>query len=105
MQPPLRIHPTRESSIRHAREMRKEPTDAERRLWSYLRNRQTANFKFRRQHPIGSFIVDFCCIECASRHLARQIRMAARAQPPHVPLPCVPLSTQYRRRYDIWSLL
>jgi len=63
MNPPLRIHPTRESSIRHAREMRKAPSDAERRLWSCLRNRQLGNFKFRRQHPIGPFIVDFCCIE------------------------------------------
>jgi very-short-patch-repair endonuclease len=43
--------------------MRKAPSDAERRLWSCLRNRQLGNFKFRRQHPIGPFIVDFCCIE------------------------------------------
>ena len=43
--------------------MRKNPTDAERRLWSYLRGRQGNGFKFRRQHPIGPFIVDFCCIE------------------------------------------
>ncbi len=63
MRPPLQIHPTRESSIRHAREMRKEPTDAERRLWSYLRGRRFDNFKFRRQHPIGPFIVDFCCVQ------------------------------------------
>ena len=46
-----------------AREMRRDSTDAERRLWSYLRGRQLENFKFRRQHPIGPFIVDFCCIE------------------------------------------
>jgi len=43
--------------------MRRDSTDAERRLWSYLRGRQLENFKFRRQHPIGPFIVDFCCIE------------------------------------------
>src|SRR5271165_2158590 len=63
MKPPLRIHPTSESSIRHAREMRRDSTDAERRLWAYLHGRQLENFKFRRQHPIGPFIVDFCCIE------------------------------------------
>jgi very-short-patch-repair endonuclease len=63
MKPPLQIHPTRASSIRDARQMRKNPTDAERRLWSYLRGRQGNGFKFRRQHPIGPFIVDFCCIE------------------------------------------
>ncbi len=38
-------------------------TDAERVLWQSLRNRQLAGFKFRRQKPIGSYIVDFVCIE------------------------------------------
>ena len=41
--------------------MRKEPTDAEARLWRLLRNRRFANFKFRRQLPIGPFIADFVC--------------------------------------------
>ena len=36
-------------------------TPAEKLLWSHLRNRQVAGFKFRRQHPIGRLIVDFCC--------------------------------------------
>lgn len=38
-------------------------TDAERVLWQSLRNHQLAGFKFRRQKPIGSYIVDFVCIE------------------------------------------
>ncbi|HVA13901.1 MAG TPA: endonuclease domain-containing protein, partial [Stellaceae bacterium] len=38
-------------------------TDAERRLWSVLRDRRLAGFKFRRQHRLGSFIVDFVCFE------------------------------------------
>jgi very-short-patch-repair endonuclease len=38
-------------------------TDAERLLWSVLRNRRFAHFKFRRQVPIGSFIVDFVCFD------------------------------------------
>ena len=38
-------------------------TDAERRLWSLLRNRQLDGHKFRRQHPIGTFVADFVCIE------------------------------------------
>jgi primosomal protein N' (replication factor Y) len=38
-------------------------TQAERRLWSALRNRRTAGFKFRRQHQIGYYIVDFFCPE------------------------------------------
>ncbi len=38
-------------------------TDAERRLWSVLRSRRLLGYKFRRQRPIGPFIVDFACIE------------------------------------------
>jgi very-short-patch-repair endonuclease len=40
-----------------------EMTDAERGLWSALRSRRLAGYKFRRQHPVGPFIVDFACIE------------------------------------------
>ena len=46
-----------------ARDLRKNQTDAERLLWYYLRDRCLAGHKFRRQHPIGPFIVDFVCIE------------------------------------------
>ncbi|MBW2033435.1 MAG: endonuclease domain-containing protein [Deltaproteobacteria bacterium] len=38
-------------------------TDAERLLWQHLRNRQLGGYKFRRQRPIGSYIVDFVCLE------------------------------------------
>ena len=38
-------------------------TDSERLLWQGLRNRQLGGFKFRRQKPIGPFIVDFVCME------------------------------------------
>ena len=48
----------------HARRLRREATDAERRLWSHLRNRQLGGFKFRRQEAIGPFIADFACVEC-----------------------------------------
>jgi very-short-patch-repair endonuclease len=40
-----------------------ESTDSERRLWSALRDRQLQGYKFRRQHNVGSFILDFACIE------------------------------------------
>ena len=46
-----------------SRELRKNLTPAERKLWNVLRNRNLGNFKFRRQHPIGSFIADFYCAE------------------------------------------
>jgi very-short-patch-repair endonuclease len=43
--------------------LRKNMTDTERILWQRLRNRQLGGFKFRRQKPIGSYIVDFVCVE------------------------------------------
>jgi adenine-specific DNA-methyltransferase len=46
-----------------AREMRREPTDAERRLWFILRDRKLGGFKFRRQHPVGGYIIDFFGME------------------------------------------
>jgi very-short-patch-repair endonuclease len=48
-------------TIQNARELRKSLTGAEQRLWYVLRNRQSGVIKFRRQHPIGKYIVDFYC--------------------------------------------
>jgi very-short-patch-repair endonuclease len=39
------------------------PTDAEAKLWHLLRDRRMAGFKFRRQHPLGRYILDFYCHE------------------------------------------
>ena len=47
----------------YARRLRRSQTAAERKLWLLLRDRRLAGFKFRRQHPLGPFIVDFCCPE------------------------------------------
>lgn len=41
--------------------MRHQPTPEEEKLWGHLRNRQLLGFKFRRQHSIDRFIVDFYC--------------------------------------------
>ena len=46
-----------------ARRFRRLPTGAEELLWSKVRNYQLAGLKFRRQHRIGRFIVDFYCAE------------------------------------------
>ncbi len=46
-----------------AQALRKKSTDAEIYLWRLLRNRKFHGFKFRRQHPIGGYIVDFICHE------------------------------------------
>ncbi len=46
-----------------ARKLRLTPTDAEIRLWSRLRRKQLEGFRFRRQHPLGPYVVDFFCPE------------------------------------------
>ena len=48
---------------RFARHLRQNMTDAEASLWHHLRNRALMGCKFRRQHPVGPYIVDFACIE------------------------------------------
>jgi very-short-patch-repair endonuclease len=44
-----------------ARDLRQRQTQAEARLWTILRDRRLHGLKFRRQHPLGPFVVDFCC--------------------------------------------
>jgi very-short-patch-repair endonuclease len=46
-----------------ARELRGRLTDAEQRLWRFLRRRQLKGCRFRRQFPLGPYIVDFVCLE------------------------------------------
>ena len=49
--------------LKHARSLRSNQTDAEQLLWGLLRVRRLAGRKFRRQHPIGRYILDFYCHE------------------------------------------
>ena|SRR5438874_2110197 len=46
-----------------ARELRKNLTDTERFAWYRLRQRQLGGHRFRRQVPLGQYIVDFVCLE------------------------------------------
>ena len=48
-------------AYQRARELRQEMTGVEQILWGRLRNRGLDGWKFRRQHPLGPFIVDFYC--------------------------------------------
>jgi very-short-patch-repair endonuclease len=57
-----------------AKEMRREPSVQERRLWKLLRGRRLGGLKFRRQVVIGRYIVDFACM----RH-----RLIVEADGPH----------------------
>ena len=47
----------------HARDLRTNATDAERRLWRHLKGRQLCGLKFRRQFAIAGFVADFACVE------------------------------------------
>jgi very-short-patch-repair endonuclease len=50
-------------NTKKARQLRARMTDAERKLWHFLRNRNFKNLKFRRQVPKGPYIMDFFCAE------------------------------------------
>lgn len=65
-----------------ARTLRKNQTDAERLMWSRLRNRQMLVCKFRRQQMMGNYIVDFLCMEPkiiieldGGQHVQQQVMM------------------------------
>jgi very-short-patch-repair endonuclease len=70
------------SRLRHrdnvpaARDLRVRQTSAEGILWEALRNRRLDGLKFRRQHPVGPFVLDFCCPE---RRLAIELDGAVHA--------------------------
>src|SRR5665647_3152525 len=60
-----RRKPSRERGMKRARakQLRSQQTDAEMRLWYFLRAHRFGGFKFKRQAPIGPYIVDFICFE------------------------------------------
>jgi very-short-patch-repair endonuclease len=74
-------------SEERARELRRSPTEAETRLWNQLRRRQVARARFRRQVPLGPYIVDFMCpshrliVEVdGGQHAERVVYDAARTE-------------------------
>ena len=76
-----------ENRLCHARRMRHSPTDAEMRLWRNLRAERLTGYKFRRQQPIGRYIVDFVCFEerlvieaDGGQHLDAQLSDAVRTE-------------------------
>jgi len=48
---------------KRAKRLRRDSTNVERKLWRCLRDRGVDGAKFRRQHPIGRYVVDFACVE------------------------------------------
>jgi len=69
-----RVHP---NILERARELRREMTPQERKLWQRLRGKQLRGIKFWRQHPIFRFILDFFCHE---RKLAIEIDGHSRTE-------------------------
>ncbi|HEY0648385.1 endonuclease domain-containing protein [Phenylobacterium sp.] len=51
--------------IRRARELRREDTDAEARLWNALRARRLGGWRWKRQVPWGPYFLDFLCVEAS----------------------------------------
>jgi len=68
------------STLQKARTLRHDPTPAERALWRLLRARQVGGWKFRRQHPVPPYVLDFAClearvaVECDGEQHANQVR-------------------------------
>jgi very-short-patch-repair endonuclease len=72
-----KANPTRTA---RARRLRRDETDAERRLWYRLRSRQIEDAKFVRQDPIGPYVADFACRE---RRLIVEVDGGQHATDPH----------------------
>ena len=64
--------------IDKARELRHSPTEAEQAAWHLLRQLGLKGFRFRRQHPVGPYIADFCCQE---RRLIIELDGSVHGQP------------------------
>jgi len=60
------------------RRLRAESTDEERKLWAHLRAKRCGGFKFRRQHRIGPYFVDFCCV---ALHLVIELDGSQHTEP------------------------
>lgn len=57
----MTLHYNRTKEKWRRKDLRKKSTKAEKILWEYLRNRNLAGFKFKRQYSVDSFIIDFYC--------------------------------------------
>ena len=54
---------TASKTLKRAKQLRTDQTEAEQRLWGYLRAKRLQGWKFSRQVPVGNYIVDFICDE------------------------------------------
>jgi very-short-patch-repair endonuclease len=75
------------SRLERARSLRRTDADAEMRLWHALRSRRLTGWKFRRQHPVGPFVVDFACLAASivievdgAHHAEQRVKDEARTR-------------------------
>ena len=54
--------PREDGTTERARDLRRDSSPAERKVWEFLRSRRIDDAKFRRQHPIGPYFADFACV-------------------------------------------
>jgi very-short-patch-repair endonuclease len=66
--PPLPVFNRSEKKTERARQLRREATDVEKRLWSKLKGGQLDGLSFRRQHPAGACVLDFYCPQLRRQH-------------------------------------
>jgi very-short-patch-repair endonuclease len=76
---PKNILPEKREMSSRARELRRDATPAESALWKLLRHRSLRGLKFRRQYPIATFVVDFCCYDL---RLVVELDGEVHAEPP-----------------------
>ena len=67
-----------ETARNRSRRLRAESTDEERKLWAQLRAKRLGGLKFRRQHRIGPYFADFCCV---ARHLIIELDGSQHTEP------------------------
>ena len=84
-----------------ARAMRHAPTDAELGLWRLLRDRRLSGLKFRRQVPVGPYIVDFLCV--ASRLIVEADGSAACGERPRRSPRCLSRSSGLESAAISWN--
>jgi adenine-specific DNA-methyltransferase len=89
------------SNLGYAQRMRFAPTDAEAALWHNLRAGRLADHKFKRQQPIGNYIVDFVCFQ---RKLVVEVDGGQHVEAkPHDDLRTAWLETQGFRMIRFWN--
>ncbi len=75
------------SRIENARALRRRATDAEHKLWYFLRNRRLSGYRFRRQVPLSRYVADFVCMQArviveldGGQHVDRRVEDEARTR-------------------------